>query len=174
MALNQQETFNELVEERNALAVRLEKAEAELSALRERVKGLVADRPTIVCLCGSTRFADVFMAAQFRETIAGKIVLTVGSFPRKADGSWDRMVVTDAQKVELDVLHKRKIDLADEILVINVGGYIGDSTAGEMAHAVIKNKRIRYWEPDNTSEAEHKAGKALAAAAQAVEPQKGK
>lgn len=103
-------------------------------------------RPKIVCLCGSTRFANEFMAAQFAETVAGNIVLTVGCFPRKTDGTWDRMQVTDEQKVALDQLHFRKIELADEIFVINVGGYVGESTTNEINHARRLDKPIRWLE----------------------------
>lgn len=103
--------------------------------------------PKIVCFCGSTRFADEFMAAQFRETIAGKIVLTVGCFPRKPDGSWDTMKVTDVQKEALNALHLRKIEMADEILILNIGGYIGESTERELAHAKKLGKVIRFLEP---------------------------
>lgn len=103
-------------------------------------------RPPIVCLCGSTRFAAEFMVAQFNETIAGRIVLTVGCFPRKADGSWDRAVVSDEQKVQLDALHFRKIEMADEVFVVNVGGYVGESTAREIAHARSLGKPIRWWD----------------------------
>jgi hypothetical protein len=112
-------------------------------------RGMQSARPHIVCLCGSTRFPDAFMAAQFAETIAGKIVLTVGCFPRNADGSWDRMKVTHEQKIALDVLHKQKIDLADEVFIVNVGGYIGDSTRSEIAHAVRRGKPIRWLEPEH-------------------------
>ncbi len=92
------------------------------------------------------------MAAQFRETVAGNIVLTVGCFPRKPDGSWDRMQVTDEQKIKLDELHKRKIDLADEIFVINVGGYVGDSTRSEIAYAEANGKAIRWLEATSRGE----------------------
>ena len=100
--------------------------------------------PRIVCLCGSTRFANEFMQASFDETIAGRIILSVGCFPRNADGSWNPAMVSDAQKVQLDELHKRKIDLADEILVLNVNGYIGDSTRSEIAYCRAAGKPVRY------------------------------
>ena len=108
--------------------------------------GMLRSTPKIVCLCGSTRFANEFMKAQFEETVAGNIVLTVGCFPRKPDGSWDQMQVTAEQKVNLDSLHFRKIELADEVLIINVGGYVGESTANEIAHALYLRKPIRYLE----------------------------
>lgn len=107
--------------------------------------------PKIVCLCGSTRFANAFMEAQFQETLAGNIILTVGCFPRNPDGSWDRMKVTDDQKIRLDELHLRKIDLADEVFVINVGGYIGDSTRREITYAKSIDKPIRWLEAIDSS-----------------------
>lgn len=99
--------------------------------------------PRIVCLCGSTRFKEEFIAANFRETMAGRIVLTVGWFAH-ADAAV--YVPTPAEKRRLDELHKRKIDLADEVLILNVGGYIGESTASELAYAQARGKRVRYLE----------------------------
>lgn len=99
--------------------------------------------PTIVCLCGSTRFKREFIEANFKETMAGKIVLSVGWFGH-ADG--DIYTPTDEEKARLDELHLKKIDLADEVLVINVNSYIGESTSRELAYAKLSGKRIRYWE----------------------------
>jgi len=96
--------------------------------------------PEIVCLCGSTRFMDDFYAANMRETLAGKIVLTVGMSP-----SGDCRPDEDT-KVKLDALHFRKIELADSVLVLNVGGYIGQSTRNEIEHAVRMGKPVRYLE----------------------------
>jgi hypothetical protein len=100
------------------------------------------ERPTIVCLCGSTRFMQAFQVANLRETLAGRIVLTVG-----CDTKSDAMLALDSEvKAMLDELHKRKIDLADEILVLNVGGYVGSSTASEIAYARAHGKRVRWLE----------------------------
>jgi hypothetical protein len=101
------------------------------------------DMPHIVCLCGSTKFKEAFDKANYQETMAGHIVLSVGSFMH-ADG----IPFTNEEKVALDVLHKRKIDLCDEVLVLNVGGYIGDSTKSECRYAVAHSKPIRWLEPD--------------------------
>ena len=106
-------------------------------------------RPTIVCLCGSTRFGAAFQRANLEETLAGKIVLSIGCDMRSdaelfADKSTDEI---KRIKDDLDELHKRKIDLADEVLILNVGGYIGTSTASEFAYAEALNKQIRYLEP---------------------------
>ena len=102
--------------------------------------------PVIVCLCGSTRFMDAFQRANLSETLAGKIVLSIGC-NTKSDGDLIALgEITPAVKASLDELHKRKIELADEILVLNVGGYIGDSTCSEIAHAQKLGKGIRYLE----------------------------
>jgi hypothetical protein len=98
-------------------------------------------RPTIVCLCGSTRFRDAYERAQREETLAGKIVLTVGLLGHQEGLDMDGPV-----KAMLDELHLRKIDLADEILVLNVGGYVGRSTRREIAHAREHGKTIRWLE----------------------------
>jgi hypothetical protein len=98
-------------------------------------------RPTITCLCGSTRFADAFIAASRSETLAGRIVLSVGLF-----GHQEAMDMDGPVKAMLDALHFKKIDLADEILVLNCGGYVGSSTRNEIAYATAKGKRIRYLE----------------------------
>lgn len=103
--------------------------------------------PDIVCLCGSTKFKQAFIDAQMRETLAGRIVLSVGSYmhsdPKIAD------IITPAVKRALDELHKRKIDLCDEILVLNVDGYIGESTRGEIDYALRAGKAVRYLEPQH-------------------------
>jgi cell division protein FtsB len=98
-------------------------------------------KPKIVCLCGSTRFKREFINRNFKETMAGNIVLTVGWFGH-ADG--DKYTPTPEEKVKLDELHKRKIDLADEVLVLDVGGYIGESTRSEINYAKIHGKPIRF------------------------------
>ncbi len=100
-------------------------------------------KPTIVCLCGSTRFKQQFIEANFRETMAGKIVLSVGWFGH-ADGNI--YTPTEEEKVRLDELHLRKIDLADEILIINCNGYIGESTSRELFYAKAHGKQVRFLE----------------------------
>lgn len=103
-------------------------------------------RPVIVCLCGSTRFKQQFIDANFVLTRAGEIVLSVGWFSH-ADGEvW---APTEDDKKGFDELHKRKIDLADAIMVLNVGGYVGESTRSEVLYARTCHKTIRWLEPDN-------------------------
>jgi hypothetical protein len=98
-------------------------------------------RPTRVCLCGSTRFKEAYEKAMAEETLAGKIVLTVGLF-----GHREGLDMEGEVKKRLDELHLRKIDEADEILVINVGGYVGESTKREIEYAFVRGKKIRYLE----------------------------
>jgi hypothetical protein len=107
-------------------------------------------RPTVVCLCGSTRFGEAFREANLRETVAGKIVLSIGCDLRSDHELWSGMDAEerDLLKDRLDTLHRRKIDLADEVLVLNVGGYIGQSTRGEINYARALGKPIRYLDPD--------------------------
>jgi hypothetical protein len=100
--------------------------------------------PTIVCLCGSTRFMDAFHEANRRLSLEGKIVLTVEIVTY--DGAADPQRADPDQKRRLDELHLRKIDLADEVLVLNVGGYVGPSTQAEIDYARAKGKTIRWLE----------------------------
>jgi len=104
------------------------------------------DKPKVVCLCGSTKFYEQFQEANYKETMAGSIILSVGFYPHRLEVHNQTVGCTEEQKAMLDELHKRKIDLADEIFVLNVGGYIGDSTRGEIEYAKANNKSIRYLE----------------------------
>ena len=112
-------------------------------------------RPTIVCLCGSTRWPDAFRKAQFQETLAGKIVLTIGCYMESDTDLFKQCKLHSPTETELQLirknleeLHLRKIDLADEILVLNVAGYIGEHTHDEIQYALAHGKRVRYWEVD--------------------------
>jgi hypothetical protein len=105
--------------------------------------------PTIVCLCGSTRFWREFQAASLRETLAGKIVLSIGAASGTDDEHFGNLSREDYDRVkyQLDELHLRKIELADEVLILNKDGYIGPSTTREHDHARALGKTIRYLEP---------------------------
>jgi hypothetical protein len=102
-------------------------------------------------LCGSTRFWREFQEASLRETLAGNIILSIGAArcddqDDKSFGGYVPVDEFDKVKMALDELHKRKIDLCDEVLVLNVGGYVGDSTKSEIAYAVANEKPVRYLE----------------------------
>lgn len=105
----------------------------------------------VITLCGSTRFKDAFMEAQKRLTLDGNIVISVGLFGHSGDNEvWEGMDEDTLTKTKLmlDDMHKRKIDMSDEIYVINVGGYIGDSTRSEIEYAKAHGKRVEYLYPE--------------------------
>lgn len=109
-------------------------------------KHLPINFPKIVCLCGSTRFMEAFKDANLNETIAGNVVLSIGCDTKSDKDLIALGKLTKEAKEGLDELHKRKIDLADEILVLNVDGYIGESTRSEIEYAKKTNKSIRMLE----------------------------
>ena len=103
----------------------------------------------VITLCGSTRFKDEFMEAQKDLTLKGNIVISVGLFEHSGDNEvWEQMDEGTLTKTKemLDDMHKRKIDMSDEIFVINVGGYIGESTKSEIEYAKKHNKKVNYLE----------------------------
>ena len=103
----------------------------------------------VITLCGSTRFKEEFMEMQKKLTLAGNIVISVGLFGHAGDAEvWENMdegTLTRTKEM-LDDMHKRKIDMADEIFVINKNGYIGDSTRSEIAYALEHGKTVNYLE----------------------------
>ena len=94
----------------------------------------------VITLCGSTRFKEQFLEVQKRLTLEGNIVISVGLFGHSGDDE----VWTEGTKEMPDDLQKRKIDMTDAIYVINVGGYIGQSTRSEIEYAKKNGKEIRY------------------------------
>lgn len=105
------------------------------------------ERPRIICLCGSTRFIQTFAVQTWELERKGAIVLGCTLLP-----SWycpvpDHFGEYTGTKEQCDELHLRKIDLADEVFVLNVGGYIGESTSREIAYAKAHDKPVRYLEP---------------------------
>lgn len=98
----------------------------------------------VITLCGSTRFKEQFLEAQKRLTLAGNIVISVGLFGHSGDDE----VWKEGTKEMLDDMHKRKIDMADGIYVINVNGYIGSSTRSEIEYARATGKDVLFLEPE--------------------------
>lgn len=110
------------------------------------------DFPTIVCLCGSTRFWRQFQRSGLEETMAGRIVLSIGAASGTDDEHFGNLPREEYDRVKdmLDQLHMRKIDLCDEVLILNVDGYIGESTARELAYARKLDKPVRFLEENTT------------------------
>lgn len=103
-------------------------------------------KPIIVCLCGSTRFVDTFNEWRQKLTLEGKIVLSIEIVTTQRKDQ-DPQHCAPEVKAMLDELHLRKIDIADEILVLNVGDYVGESTRREILYAQLNCKKIRWLEP---------------------------
>ncbi|MFE6225548.1 hypothetical protein [Streptomyces sp. NPDC057854] len=104
------------------------------------------DLPGIVVICGSTRFMAEMAEADLRETMAGKIVVKPGCDLQSPHALWSDPVEAEALKVRLDHLHRAKIRLADDVLV--VGDHIGDSTRAEIAYARTLGKPVRFTHPE--------------------------
>ena len=103
----------------------------------------------VITLCGSTRFKDEFYKVQKDLTLKGNIVISVGLFGHSGDSEvWENMDEGTLTKTKemLDDMHKRKIDMCDEIFVINVNGYIGESTKSEIEYANKTGKKVNYLE----------------------------
>jgi len=96
----------------------------------------------VITLCGSVKFKDEFLVVQKKLSLEGNIVLSVGFFDFNKDD-----ILTDEIKQMLGDMHKRKIDMADEIYVINKDGYIGESTKSEIEYAIKTGKKVNYLEP---------------------------
>lgn len=101
----------------------------------------VYPQPMVITLCGSTRFQKEYEEVNERLTLAGHIVISCGVFAHSKG-----LEVTEQQKELLDEIHLRKIDMADEIFVVNVGGYIGASTKREIEYATENGKPVKYYE----------------------------
>lgn len=115
--------------------------EEKLAEAKERL-GI----PPVVCICGSTRFMAEMAEADLRETAAGRVVVRPGCNLKEPHELWADPVEAEALKRRLDGLHRAKIRLADEILV--VGDYIGDSTRAEIAYARALGKPVRFTHPE--------------------------
>jgi len=119
------------------MTVRQEKIAMELQEL-VNLKAAMR-RPKVICLCGSTRFHKTFEQVNLQETLAGNIVLSIGANAKDED-----LQISEEMKLRLDVLHLYKIDICDEVLVINRGGYIGESTRREIEYAHLIGKPVHY------------------------------
>lgn len=108
----------------------------------ERIRQLetIHKQPKVITLCGSTRFKQEYEEVNQRLTFAGHIVISCGVFAHS-----NGVEITEQQKDMLDEIHLRKIDLADEIFVINVDGYVGASTKKEIEYATKQGKSISYY-----------------------------
>ena len=126
------------------------KAQDRVQARRRRE----ATKPKVICLCGSTRFTAEMLVIQWEFTKAGHIVLSWCALPDNYFKGEDRTHIGDQEGVKdiVDEVHKRKIDLADEVYVLNIDGYIGESTRSEIDHALSIGKPVLYHDAPNEAE----------------------
>jgi hypothetical protein len=106
-------------------------------------------KPRVITLCGSSRFPDAFHLANAHLSMQGVVVISLGLFGHADEPTGARFLTSDGdektpEKVALDQLHYRKIDLSDGIFVINVGGYIGSSTKREIEYARSLGKSVEF------------------------------
>lgn len=112
----------------------------------------MSSRPKVITLCGSSRFPDAFHLANLHLSMLGHIVISLGAFGHADQPTGSRFLLSDGdestpEKQAIDQLHFRKIDLADEIFVVNVGGYVGSSTKREIEYARSLGKSVRWMFP---------------------------
>ncbi len=118
-----------------------------------------ANFPEVVCLCGSSRFLAEMSIMKWQLEKGGRIALSMSILPNTYPGVVpDHQAEREGVKEVMDKLHLRKIDLADRVLVVDVDGYIGDSTRAEIDYATRTGKPVEYFstnvegkgEPDET------------------------
>lgn len=102
----------------------------------------------VITLCGSTRFTHDMLIKQWELTKQGNVVLSWCALPDDYFEGDDKTHLGDQEgvKILVDEVHKRKIDLSDEILVLNYGGYIGESTRSEINYAIEHGVPVKYIE----------------------------
>ena len=116
---------------------------------KRRLLELESTFPTIVCLCGSTKFWREFQEINLQETLKGKIVLSIANVASSDDELFAKLSLTERERItrSLDELHFRKIELSDEVFIVNKNSYIGDSTKRELEYAQSLGKKICWLEP---------------------------
>ena len=124
-----------------------------IDSILAALSGPSVKRPKIVCFCGSSRFIEQFGIFMWEYEKAGNIALGLHWLPPSYFDELNRPAADDHQAEaeglaeKMDELHLRKIDLADEVFILNVGGYIGESTRNEIEYAKKLGKKIKYLEP---------------------------
>lgn len=115
------------------------KAEYEIVEVVIAPAASEAKQPWRITLCGSTKFKKEFEAINRQLTLEGNVVYTVAFF-----GHADSVPLTNEQKETLDAVHLKKIDNSDAVFVVDVDGYIGESTRNEINYAELQGKTVKY------------------------------
>jgi hypothetical protein len=116
----------------------------------------------VVCLSGSTRFIDIMAAKAFEMERDGDVI-TLGChlLPAWYGAEDHHQAEAEGCADHMDAIHLSKIDMADELLVFNIGGYIGDSTRREIEYATAKGMPVNYFEPITHNDCDETRGEKL-------------
>jgi hypothetical protein len=107
------------------------------------------EKTKVVTICGSSRFIDMISVCGWLiEKKEGAIVCSLHMLPRWYFGEPDHQAEKEGVKDWMDTLHCRKIDISDEIFVVDYEGYVGESTRNEIQYATKKGVRVRYYSQD--------------------------
>ena len=119
----------------------VKKSILENENIKEKIKmSTVKDKYNVITLCGSIKFKNEFMKVQEELTLDGNIVF-IPNFFNNLKGE-----INKETKKMLYEMHRQKIDMSNEVYVINCGGYIGESTKSEIEYAKANGKMISYLE----------------------------
>ena len=108
--------------------------------------------PKIICFCGSSKFVGEMAVLMWEFEKLGNICVGLHLMPNgygeaKGHGkNYHHLAELEGIAEQMDALHRRKIDLADEIFIVNLNGYIGESTRNEIEYAEKLKKPIKYLE----------------------------
>lgn len=92
----------------------------------------------VITLCGSARFRKEIDEVQKSLALQGHLIFTIENL--------ESVEITKEIENMLDITHRKKIDLSDAIYVINLNGYIGESTSNEIEYARKNGKEVMYLE----------------------------
>lgn len=129
-----------------AISVEETRRDAIRTPLIDDMKESGDKKPSVICLCGSTRFTNEMLVKQWELTKKGHVVLSWCALPDSYFSGEDKAHIGDQEGVKeiVDEVHKRKIDISDEVFILNIGGYIGESTRSEIDYAKLIGKKISY------------------------------
>ena len=95
---------------------------------------------TVITLCGSMRFRDELERLNAELTLAGHMVLAPAALPPSTE-------LDAEERARLGRVHLQKVAMADEVIVVNVGDHVGESTRREIEHARSRGIRVSFLEP---------------------------
>lgn len=138
--------------EENQRPTRVSAIAAKLETEYGPVEEAAIERPKVICLCGSSRFIDIMAILAWEFEKLGAITLSLHLLPMNYAQCEDHLAEKQGVAEQMDELHLRKIDISDEVFIVNKDGYIGDSTKREIRYANEHSKPIKWLEPEHAEE----------------------